>query len=183
MALNEFMSRQVRRKQKPEFNPGSASVLPPPPTAPAPTPPSPTSYTYFNYTHVVAITFHFVLLSLHTLLHLHHHLRPVHLHCLPACCCLLPMVMVPKTTPGQPRQFYAHTMEKVQPFKSQPSPAQPSPTQLSPRPSHDSPPKTTNFRGKMFGLIGFGSGYIEWFLPGLLYAMLAPHVSLEMLFQ
>lgn len=23
----------------------------------------------------------------------------------------------------------------------------------------------------MFGLIGFGSGYIEWFLPGLLYSM------------
>lgn len=90
MALNEFMSRQVRRKQKPEFNPGSASVLPP---APPPTPPSPTSYTYFNYTHVVAITFHFVLLSLHTPLHLHHHhhLRPVHLYCLPAqpACLLL----------------------------------------------------------------------------------------------
>lgn len=139
MALNEFMSRQVRRKQKPEFNPGSASVLPPPPTAPPPSHPSPTSYTYFNYTHVVAITFHFVLLSLHTLLHLHlhHHLRPVHLHCLPACCCLLPMVMVPKTTPGQPRQFYAHTMEKVQPFKSQPNPLRlssaPGPVTMAPK--------------------------------------------------
>lgn len=104
MALNEFMSRQVTRKQQPEFNPGLVPgdaipclLLPPPPP-----------HTYFNYTHVVAITFHFVLLSLHTLSLLQ--LRPL-FTCSTACCCCRWCSRL-RTTPGQPREFYAHTMKR-----------------------------------------------------------------------
>lgn len=89
--------------------PGSFRVYPHPSSPSAPPPPRAPQHTYFNYTHVVAITFHFVLLSLHSLLHCH--LRPLCSPALPAACCCRWCSGL-RTTPDQPRQFYAHTMKR-----------------------------------------------------------------------
>lgn len=116
MVLNEFMSRQVRRKQKPEFNPGSASLLPlPPPTASSSFCPRILIIHTSLPLHFISYCCHCMLFSISiTICDLF-----TCTGCLPAAASL----QYPKTTPGQPRQFYAHTMEKVQPFKPRPGSA------------------------------------------------------------
>lgn len=129
--------------------PGSFRVLPPsplPPTSP---------HTYFNYTHVVAITFHFVLLSLHSfsLSSLHCHLHPCDL-CSPALPAAVDGAPGLRTTPGQPREFYAHTMKRFSHLSSH----RPGPFKLSPQAESRCLRKDNEFPGKMFGLIGYGAG-------------------------
>lgn len=111
MALNEFMSRQVRRKQQPEFNPGlvpgiaSFSPLP--------------RRTRILIIHT-SLPLHFI--SYCCLSSLHCHLHPCDL-CSPA----LPAPGL-RTTPGQPREFYAHTMKRFSHLSShRPGPLQAQP--------------------------------------------------------
>lgn len=158
MALNEFMSRQVRRKQKPEFNPGFVPGVSHPSSPSSPPPPLRRS-TRILIIHT-SLPLHFISYCCHcTLFSIAIyicHLRP--LFTCTACCLLLSMV------PGQPRQFYAHTMKRFSHLSSHRT----GPYRLStPQAKSRWPRKDNEFPGKMFGLIDFGAGSapgnIEWF--------------------
>lgn len=108
-----------------------------------------------------------------SLLHCHLQLRPL-FTCTACCCCRWCSRL--RTTPGQPREFYAHTMKRFSHLSfHRPGPFRPS---VSPQAESRWLRKDNEFPGKMFGLIGYGpgsgAGYIEWFgllWFALLYAM------------
>lgn len=143
MALNEFMSRQVRRKQQPEFNPGlvpgvaSFSPLP--------------RRTRILIIHT-SLPLHFISYCCHCTLSL---LSSLHCHLHPCDLCS-PALPAPglRTTPGQPREFYAHTMKRFSHLSSH----RPGPFKLSPQAESRCLRKDNEFPGKMFGLIGYGAG-------------------------
>lgn len=104
MALNEFMSRQVRRKQQPEFNPGLVPGVAIPCSA--------SSSLLLRRIRILIIhtslPLHFISYCCHCTLSLLQ-LRPL-FTCTACCCCRWCSRL--RTTPGQPREFYAHTMKR-----------------------------------------------------------------------
>lgn len=136
MALNEFMSRQVRRKQQPEFNPGLVPGVA--------IPCSGSSSLLLRRIRILIIhtslPLHFISYCCHCTLSLSSPTATsVHLHCL----LLLSMVLQTPNYAWSATWILRPHNEKVQPFKL-PSTR----PQSAPRPSHDGSEKTTNFQAK-----------------------------------